>query len=281
MSNEKSSVRTTNSTGDIYNEIFSALPPLDSPEYLELLERASISELPAQVLVRAYRQLLVSGSDAADATLARLVSSKKYNYLSAIRLLASKMVAEGQYRYDKEDLIQETIAEIVKTLPTERGELAEQAWVLFCRQRFQDAWRNLNGRRGEKLRGKRVEPTIDEETGEVFDPAEETTGQSAPWHTRFEPTKLLWLENFIRKTASEIVEPVIRYVAEDQFGDDPSPISVGTSTGGKPPLTTQLGLSRFQVSRAWRTAKARLAAALLTQREQEIETEWLRKFLKD
>jgi hypothetical protein len=211
----------------------------------------------------------------------RLVADKKYGYLSAVYHLASQMVAKGQYRYDKDDLIQETISEIVKVLPTPRGELAEQACVLFSKQRLQDGWRNINGRRGEKLRGRRVEPTTDEETGDVFDPAEETDGQSAPWHASVEKSKLPWLESFIRKTATEITDPVIRHVAEDQFGDDPSPISAGTSAGGKPPLTDQLALSRFQISRALKNAKARLAAALMTQRENEIEAEWLRRFLKD
>lgn len=282
MSIEKSSVRATGSNDEIYNRIFSELPPLGSPEYMAVLENASMSELPAQVLARAFRQLAFSGSEiAADVTLARLVSSKKYDYLSAVRHLAWQMVAREQYRYDSEDLIQEAIAEIVKTLPTPRGELAEKAWVLFTKQRFQDGWRNLNGRRGEKLRGKRVEPTTDEETGEVFDPAEETDGQSAPWHARVEPSKVPWLENFIRKTAGEISDPIIRHVAEDQFGNDPSPISAGKSAGGKPPLTEQLGLSRFQVSRALKSAKARLAAALMAQKEKEIETDWLRQFLKD
>lgn len=282
MNLEKSSVRVIGSRHDIYNQKFSELPPLGSPDYMTLLEKASAIDLPAQVLARAFRQLVVSGSKAAaNATLTRLVASKKYGYLSAVYHLASQMVAKGQYTYDKEDLIQETISEIVKTLPTPRGELAEQAWVLFSKQRFQDGWRNLNGRRGEKLRGKRVEPTTDEETGDVFDPAEETDGQSAPWHTSVEKSKLLWLESFIRKTAAQIADPTIRHVAEDQFGDDPSPISAGTSVGGKLPLTAQLGLSRFQVSRALKSAKARLAAALMTQRENEIEADWLRQFLKN
>lgn len=282
MNLEKLSVHAASGNDDIYNRIFSELPPLNSSEYMTLLETASASDLPAQVLARAFRQLIVSGSEiAANATLARLVGSKQYVYLAAVRRLASLMVAQGQYRYDEEDLIQETIAEVVKTLPTPRGELAERAWVLFSKQRFQDGWRNINGRRGEKLRGKRVEPTIDEETGDVYDPAEETDGQSASWHAGVEKSKLPWLESFIRRTVREIADPVIRHVAEDQFGDDPSPISAGKSAAGKPPLTDQLGLSRFQISRALKNAKARLAAALMTQRENEIETDWLRQFLKN
>jgi DNA-directed RNA polymerase specialized sigma24 family protein len=282
MNLQKSSIRAIGTNDDIYNRIFTELPPLGSPDYMMMLETVSAGELPAQVLARAFRQLVVSGSEAAaNKTLVRLVASKKYGYLSAVYHLASQMVTKGQYRYDKEDLIQETISEIVKTLPTPRGELAEKAWVLFSKQRFQDGWRNLNGRRGEKLRGKRVEPTTDEETGDVFDPAEETDGQSAPWHASVEKSKLPWLESFIRRTVLEIADPTIRHVAEDQFSDDPSPISAGKSVSGKPPLTAQLGLSRFQISRALKNAKARLAAALMTQREQEIEIDWLRQFLKD
>ncbi|MDQ3180772.1 MAG: hypothetical protein M3Q33_09655, partial [Acidobacteriota bacterium] len=71
MNLEKSSVRATGKNDDIYNRIFSELPPLDSPEYMTLLENASASDLPAQVLARAFRQLAVSGSEAAaNATLA-------------------------------------------------------------------------------------------------------------------------------------------------------------------------------------------------------------------
>jgi DNA-directed RNA polymerase specialized sigma24 family protein len=282
MSHEESSAPAVSPPDDIYNRIFSELPPLGSPEYIRLLEMAPVSELPAQVLVRAFRQLIASGSDAAaDATLVRLVASKKFNYLAAIRRLAYHEVAKGQGRYDEEDLIQEAISEIIKTLPTARGEMAEKAWVMFSKQRFQDGWRNLNGRRGEKLREKPFEAVKDEETGDYPDPAEETDGQEAEWHVQLKSSKLPWLENFIRKTTAQITDPVIRQVAEDQFGDDPSPISAGKSEGGKPPLTEQLDLSRFQVSRALKSAKARLIAALRTRGENEIDAEWLRRFLKD
>ena len=81
MNLEKSSARATGSNDDIYNRIFSELPPLGSTENRTLLESASATDLPAQVLARAFRQLVVSGSEvAANATLARLVSSKKYDY---------------------------------------------------------------------------------------------------------------------------------------------------------------------------------------------------------
>ena len=267
---------------DTFNRVFEALPPLNSPQYIALLNSASATDLPAQVLARAYRQLCAAGSeDASRATLARLVGSGgKYGYLAAVRRLAFIEVARGQYWYDSDDLVQAAVTEIVKTLPTPRGELAERAWVLFTQQRFQDGWRALNGRRGERIRGKRVEPTVDKESGEVFDPVEETDGAAAPWHVGAEASKLPWLTEFIRETVTKIADPTVRHVAEDQFGDDPSPISAGVSASGKPPLTEQMGISRFQIFRASRNAKARLAAALLAQREHEIDAEWLRRFLK-
>lgn len=265
-----------------FNRIFAALPPLTSPQYIELLETASAADLPAQVLARAYRHLCAAGCEgAANATLARLVGSGgKYGYLASLRRLAFREVGRGQYWYDADDLMQAAVIEIVKTLPTPRGELAERAWVLFTHQRFQDGWRELNGRRGEKIRGVRAEPTVNRETGEVSDPVEETDGASAPWHVRAEASELPWLENFIRETVAKIADPLIRRVAEDQFGDDPSPISAGASAGGKPPLTEQLGENRFKIYRARDNAKARLAAALLAQRQHEIDAEWLRRFLR-
>lgn len=264
-----------------FDAIFEALPPLDSPQFIDRLRNASATELPAQVVARAYRQLCAAGRDeAAQAALARLVASEnKYHYLTSVRRLAIRSIARGQYWYDAEDLVQATIVEIVKTLPTPRGALAEQAWVLFSQQRFADAWRVLNGRRGEKVRGQRVEPSLDVETGEIFDPVEESDGATADWHVSAQASNIPWLEGFIRETVAKIADPLARRVAEDQFGDDPSPISAGVSAGGKPPLTEQLGVSRFRISRALSNAKARLAGALLAQREHEIDVEWLRQFL--
>lgn len=265
-----------------FEAIFEALPPLDSPQFIDYLRTASAANLPAQVVTRAYRQLCTAGRDeAAQATLVRLVGSEyKYHYLASVRRLAKHSIVRGQYWYEAEDLIQATIVEIVKVLPTPRGALAEQAWVLFSQQRFSDAWRLLNGRRGEKVRGQRVEPSVDAETGEIFDPVEETDGTSAVWQVRAQASKMPWLEDFIRETVAKIVDPITRRVAEDQFGDDPSPISAGASAEGKPPLTEQLGVNRFKIMRAHKNAKARLAGALMAQREQEINVVWLRQFLR-
>jgi hypothetical protein len=281
MSVEISSVAADRPKTD-FDAIFKGLPPLDSSEYLVLLENASVRELPAQVLAMAFRQLIASGSAAADATLLRLVADKRFDYLLIVRKLGAGYTAKGNHAFDADDLVQETIKEIVRTLPTDRGAIAEGAWVFFIRQRFSDAWRNLYGRKGEKDPGNRVEEYVDERTGLTVDPVVETDGRSAEWHVQLRESKIPWLITFLRQAVENITDPLARYVAADQIGEDPSPISAGQSTGGKPPLTEQLGVDRFKVSRALKSAKKRLAAELLEQNEKdmdiEIDMEWLRRF---
>ena len=267
--------------GTAFDAIFAGLPALDSPEYLELLGNAPVKELPAQVLAKAYRQLAASGSTkAADSTLARLLADDRFDYLARVRRLASMHVANGTYSYSAEDLIHEAIVEIVRTLPTARGAVAEGAWVLFIGHRFEDARRKLFGRDASKDPAGRVEPHVDDMTGQMVDPVEEADGVGADWHVQLRESNMPWLDEFLRRTIERIADPLIRYVAADQFGDDPSPISKGVSEGGKLPLTDQLGVDRYKVSRALRSAKRRLAADLLAQNEYEIDMEWLRKFTK-
>ena len=260
-----------------YEMIFAALPPLDSPEYLHLLATATASELPAPVLAKSFRQLASAGADAAArATLERLVASgHRETYLLVVQKLARQRVARGQYGYDAEDLFQEAIKEIVRTLPTERGAFAETNWVTFCKPCFEDGWRNLNGRRGEKIRGERVEAVTDPESGKVNDPLE-VTGDFIPWHVAVRQSKVPWLEDFVRRTVAEFKDPLMRRVAEDQFGPDPSPISAGRSETDKPPLTEQLGVDRYRISRALKQARAKLFAALIKQKEKELDLDWLR-----
>ena len=63
-----------------------------------MLETAAPEELPAQVLVRAYRQLCSAGAEApARATLERLVASPYRSfYLGSVHKLAKRHVARGQ-----------------------------------------------------------------------------------------------------------------------------------------------------------------------------------------
>jgi hypothetical protein len=264
---------------DRFREIFEALPRLGSPEYLEYLRTADASALPAQVLVRAYRQLALAGmDDAAKSTLARLLGQEdKYGYLSPVRLFAKDLLTRGYYSFDEKDLLYATVAEMVKVLPTPRGAMAETAWVTFCRQRLVDAWRQFAGRRGERVRPDRVEPSPDRDSGEMVDPLDQIDESRMLLSVHVRESKLPWLEAFIRETAAKIADPLTRAVAEDQFGDDPSPISSGTSDSGKPPLTEQLGVNRFKIKRALDNARARLAAALLASKDHDLDLEWLEK----
>ncbi len=273
------------SPGNVVSErldaICAALPAPGSPEYLSLLQTAEASSLPAQVLVRAWRQLTAAGHDeAAEATLARLLDERnRHGYLKTVRHLARRQVPSNQNWHDADDLFQAAMIEIMKVLPTPRGALAEIAWTRFCQNCFADAWRTLHGRRGERLRIEFVEPTPDDESSELIFVVEQTTGEDAPWHANVTPSELPRIEMLIKKTIAGMNDPLMRSIAEDQFSDDPSPISAGRSPGGKPPLTEQLGASRFQISRALRNAKARLAGALLADHEHEVDTGWLRQFV--
>jgi hypothetical protein len=268
---------------DAFRTIFEALPPLDSPEYFEHLRMAAAQELPAQVLVRAYRQLSAARrTEAAHATLERLLGhDEKYGYLKAVRFLAKSFAARGYYFFDTEDLVQATVVEIIKVLPTARGAMAESAWVVFCRQRLVDAWRQLAGRRGERIRAERVEPGLAGESGKTNDPLDNVSGSADGWRAQIMGSQLPWLKDFIRETIESINDPVTRLVALDQFGDDRSRISSGTSASGKPPLTEQLGVSRYAISRALKRARLRLAAALLASKDHDIDLDWLRALYRD
>jgi len=264
---------------DRFREVFDALPRLGSPEYLTYLETADVATLPAQVLVRAYRQLAQAGmEDAAKSTLARLLGQEdRYGYLIPVRLFARDLLARGHYSFDEKELLYATVAEMVEVLPTPRGAMAETAWVTFCRQRLVDAWRQFAGRRGERVKPDRIEPSKDKDSGETLDPLDQIGESQVLTPVRLSETEMPWLENFIRETVAKIEHPLTRAVAEDQFGDDPSPISSGISESGKPPLTEQLGVSRFAIRRARDNARARLAAALLASKDHDLDLEWLEK----
>src|SRR5437773_11706569 len=89
---------------DARNEqIYNALPPLGSTAYMQKLKTASAAELPAQVLVRAYRQL--RSGPAADATLGRLLGyNEKYGYLTPLYNAARRRISRHD-SYGVDDLV--------------------------------------------------------------------------------------------------------------------------------------------------------------------------------
>jgi hypothetical protein len=279
-----------------FQALFAVLPPLGSPEYLEYLRNARPETLTAQVLVRAYRQLCSDKrDDAMRATLDRLFVPAN---LKHIRRLARQQVPPGQASHGADDLVQAALTEIVEVLPTGRGALAETAWRLFCEHCFADAWRKIFGRDGTRLKVKigdervpitYVKPNPDSVSGSYEgneteehpdDPVEATDGSAAPWHSGFKESDLPAIETIIGETIASLPDPVMRQVAEDQWGDDRSPISSGTSEGGKPPLTEQTGLSRSQLTTLLKNLRARLAGALLADASIKVDTEWLRQFVR-
>jgi len=260
-------------TRERLDRLFQALPPLHSSEYLEVLEKATAEDLPAPVLVRAYRQLApTTHSEAIERTLERLLDARdRYGYLKEIRILAKWKVAKGHYEYDENDLLSETLNEIVKVLPTKSGEMAEQAWVTFCRCRLEDVRRRIQGRKGNKDLWRRTEMVADKESGRLYDPLDRMEAPPESPDGQIFEDKHGRLTEIIRETIQKIKDPLTRRVAEDQFGDDPSPISAGPSASGKPSLEEQLGVDRDKINRVRRKARARIAAKLLQLHDPEFE----------
>jgi len=168
-------------------ELFEALPPLGSKEYLERIKQAPATDLPAQVLVRAYRQLPV-GSPEANATLSRLLGNyDRDGYLAPLWQAARQRVS-GRDWFGVDDLVSVAIEEIVKSLGGPRGKGADTAWIAFLHQRLQDAYRAMVGRRGERQDVQKVEPTANED-GELVDALDHVHSEEAAattWHGRVE-----------------------------------------------------------------------------------------------
>jgi len=250
--------------------IFQSLPPLGSPAYLSLLKSATAAELPASVLVRAYRKLHPSA--AADATLDRLLGhNRRYGYIALLYTTAQRRMARLE-AYSPEDLVCDTIGEIVATLAGPAGEGAERAWMQYLRQRMEHAYRKLVGRREERLT-LRVEPTSDE-TSDAYDPIEAAGAESIPWQGCVAPNNLEWLETFVQDTFAAILDDRIRAVALDLFSHSPMPIS-SDDPNDPNTLTGRFGVKRFTIYRWQRAARAILRAALERQNEREIDMSFL------
>ena len=263
--------------GERNERIFAALPKLGSEEYLALLRRVPARDLPAPVLVRAYRQL--GSGRAAEATLERLLlNDATYGYLRPLRRMAARKVSARDW-FSADDLVDQAIGEIALALAGPRGEGADKHWLSLLRQRLEDAYRSLNGRRGERRDPPRAEPREDPETGLVSDPADGPNALHAPWHGRVDSGLAQWLEEFVARTLALIPDDRMREAVQDQFSADPSPVT-GKGSGGKIPLTKRYGVSASTIHKWCRIARAKLLVALQKQDEREIDLSWLTDAIK-
>lgn len=255
-------------------KLFQKLPRLGSQDYLTHLKSASAKDLPAPVLVRAYRQ--IKAGPAADATLDRLLGhNEKHGYITPLYKAADRLVNQHD-TYGVDDLVQDTIGLIVETLGGPRGAGAEKAWVKFVRQRLHDIHRGHVGRRGER-RPRRAEPIRDEETGELRDSIDLAGATRGPFHGNAEPSDMEWLEGFIERTFSKIEDERIRHVAFDMVSENRTPVSsndpADTST-----LEHRFQVNRYQIYRWQRSARVLLYAALQTQTEKPgFNTDFLKE----
>jgi hypothetical protein len=242
------------------DELFDKLPPLTSSDYIDELKTASAAELPAQVLVRAYRQL-PKGSPAAEATLNRLLAmDDKYGYLAPLRKAAANRISDDDF-FSEEDLVEETVREMAKALAGPRGKGADLYWIKFLYQRLEDGYRSLNGRRGERADPPKVRRWENEE-GKQVNPADEAARGEATWHGNIDGDNQEWIEDFVKRQIEKIAEPRIREVARELFKADP-PSMVE--------LAERMGVDRRKVSE-WRdVARARILAGLRQQGERDID----------
>jgi hypothetical protein len=244
--------------------IFQALPPLGSDAYLRHLREASTEQLPAQVLVRAYRELGKAGpvmEEARNRTFARLIGKKggRFEYLGpAVQFLLPR-VPPNQYFQNFEDLLQDTATIMLQALPTERGKFGEQSWYRFARQSAYQAWAAHVGRQGERQEPPRAEPLRDNETGVSFDPLDRVRESESE-----DNVVEVDVHQLLAEVIAAISDPLIRAVGEDQWlSGDPSPDSgKGTSERGKPSLEIQLGVKRDRIVRARYSVEARILAEL-------------------
>lgn len=270
------------SDDDRNERIFQCLPKLGSPEYLQQLNTATAAELPAPVVVRAFRELrsLGGGEDgrlsrAAEATLDRLITTEeKYGYLRPLRAKARQMVSASAW-IDANELIHEAKVEIALVLAGARGEKAHENWVSFQLQRLTDAWRRIHGRRGERVEPERVTPSIDADTGEEQDPTDGVAAERVDWHGSVEPDKSEWLEAFVCRTLATIRQTRIREVAQDQFSAMPSKI-FSKDPNETTTLCQRYGVDRFTIRRWIEAARAKLRVALENQDEVDLDVSWLK-----
>jgi hypothetical protein len=251
-----------------FNRIFSALPTLGSPEYIEHIKHAAAAELPPQVLARAYRQL-PHDSAAAKATIGRLLDFEdRHGYLASLQRAARRRISPHDW-FDSDELVAETIKEIYLNIGTPRGKGAEFYWYKYLRQRLEDAYRTLNGRFNERRDPERAQPRVDEETSGEVDPVDELDSASpTAWHGNTDPDLTQWLEEFVARELAKISDDRIREVARNLFSAEPST---------QQELADRYGVDRSQIMRWREIARGVIYAALQVQNEHPgFDVSWLK-----
>jgi hypothetical protein len=248
------------------DRIFKALPLLGSAAYLSLLKTATAAELPAPVLVRAYRAL-GRESDGGRATLDRLVGRhNEYGYLRALYTSAERRRSRLG-GYGPGDLVQNAIGEIVATLGGPQGEGADTGWVHYLHQCMESAYRKLVGRRAQRAG----------ESGGDLDQLDDAHSVDIPWQGSVAPSNLEWVEEFLHRAALAMPTETLRLIALDVISHSPTKTSSGDSSD------TMTLAERFKVRRQtiykWqRQVRALLRAALENQNEREIDLSYLSRF---
>jgi hypothetical protein len=263
-----------------FEAIYRGLPPLDSPEYLQLLETAKPEELPAEVLVRVYRQLCQAEpyGEAARATIERLLVRHEAYYFQRVRSLAMKDAAGRKNWIDAEDMVQDVMMKVCELLPQERGRHAETNWVVFITNLSRDVWRGYHGRDGARRRAEQGE--YDEEGLSLrldFEELARYIGGAGPRHSGFDQAARM--RAVIDETVAKISDSFLRQIAEDQLGPDPTPISSRREENAPNTLSGKLGVSRHVIERALRRARKIVGAALLSDPTLDLKEEWIRRFI--
>jgi DNA-directed RNA polymerase specialized sigma24 family protein len=237
------------------DQVFDALPPLGSDDYVRQIKTTSAINLPPQVLARAFRQL-PPGSPAANATLSRLIGEEdEAGYLAPVLGWARRRLRKRR-DMEPEDLVQATRWRIAKTLGSSRGKGAETVWLSYLYQQFIDACRDELGRRATTNDDLDfVEPTTDE-NGEELNPLENVSADVViPWHGTA-TSDTVWLAQFLEQTIEEIADADLRAVGR---------LIISGERYEKSELARALGITRWVLEPRLRSVLARIRAALETQ----------------
>jgi len=246
-----------------FEQVFQALPPLGSDAYLAHIQSAA-SELPPEVLARAFRQLPLD-HPASRPTFDRLLgrgADGAWDYLKPLVARARRRSKISKHD-DHEDILQDALRRIVQTIRTPRGDLAEQAWHAYCLRESTDAWRERYGRRGERL-PRETQAEFNPEEGEE-DPLS-LVCESPAWHGNADPGLVIKIEEIIRTVISQIPDKYICELATAAWlrGKRPKISRIAAAPGEEFALTDLFpGKSRHKLTRDLRKADAQLAAALL------------------